>query len=256
MRVHRLSRTLLLALLMTSAVLLVAEDASATTEEDDVDRTDFTEAHLKEDTPSGPTGPSEDIETVSLLPDLLDETKVPVGTPNQLLVSLANLGSRMFNMSHIDGTLTDLETGKKVASFKKKVFGEPLPPKEQRSFVYTFVPKAESQLGEYRLSFTAYYSAGKGLDPFLDVVYNETVELTPKPPEPDDTMLYVAVGGGAGLLLLVVAYFLMPAKKAPASPKKAAKSPASADDTKSEWLAGTLAGSEGKSSRRGAKKKL
>jgi len=254
MRVHRLSRMLLLALLMTSAVLLVAEDAPA---EDDVDRTDFTEAHLKEDEPAqGPTGPSEDIEAVSLLPDLLEESKVPVGTSNQLLVSLANLGSRMFNVSHIVGSLSDPETGKKVASFKKKVFGDPLPPREQRSFVYTFMPKAESKLGEYQLSFTAYYSAGKGLDPFLDVVYNETIELVPKPVEPDETMLYVAVGGGAGLLILVLGYLMMGgSKKAPASPTKkaAAKATSGGEDT-SEWLAGTLAGTEGK--RRGAKKKL
>ena len=44
--------------------------ALARAEDDDVDRTDFSDKHLQED---GPIGPHEDVDPASLMPNLADE---------------------------------------------------------------------------------------------------------------------------------------------------------------------------------------
>mmetsp|Transcript_2906 Transcript_2906/g.4941 ORF Transcript_2906/g.4941 Transcript_2906/m.4941 type:complete len:256 (-) Transcript_2906:561-1328(-) len=243
--IRNVSRMLVLALLMTSAVLLVAEED---TNDDDVDRTDFTPDHLKEDKPVV-VGPSEEVESASLLPDILEEGKVSVGTASHLLVSLANMGSLMYNVTYIDGYLQDPATKKRLEKFARKNYGEPLAPREQRSFHYAFSPKAELKTGiEARLVFTAHYLSKREGEQYLDVVYNETIELIPKPMDTDDKMVLVAGGAVAVVLVLVflyVAAFRSKASSAPYSSKKAgAKADGPPMPAVSEWLEGTPAANQ------------
>jgi len=241
----RVTRLFLLVCLLSSAVLLVAEEDPASAETDDVDRTDFSDPALQEDIVT-PVGPNSEVEPASLMPDLLEDGKVPQGVESHLLISLANLGSKMFNVTGADGVLQDAETGKRLQKFAKYEFGEPLNPREQRSFRFGFTPKEQLKLGDYRFVFSVYYT-NKDKDPFVDVVYNETATLVVKPPSTEDTLLYAAVGVGV-LLLAVLLYALVPkskgAKKAAAKEAAAKKAPAAkaTPAVADEWLAGTLAG--------------
>jgi hypothetical protein len=232
-------RLALFALLATSARLLLAED--------DVDRTDFSEAHLKEDSPASPLAPSTEVASVALLPGLAVTGSVPVGVDTILLVALSNLGSRMYNVTNIDGYLLEAASGKKLEVFKKQTYGEALNPREQRSFRYAFGPSAERTLGDYRLIFSAYYT-NKDKDPFMDVVYNETAQLVAAPVSDEDMMMLYAAAVAVPLLLVALCMFCCKASSAEAASSKAAKSGAkdSKDAISNEWLQNTSAASEGK----------
>lgn len=131
---------------------------------------------------------------VSALADL------PIGVPSYLLVSLANLGPKMFNVTKINGIVSDVKTGKALSNFTRKMYGDPLGPREQRSFRYPFTPKKTLSPGEYRLTFSAFYN-NRDKEPFSTVVYNETNVLVrlafsapprgrarrPEAPRPDAT---------------------------------------------------------------------
>ena len=97
----RWARFLCFALLMTSAAVMAEEPE---TEVDDVDRTDFSEAHLQDDALKVENPPHSDVTTTALLPD---GTELALGKPSVLLVALANAGSKMFNVSTIDGYAED-----------------------------------------------------------------------------------------------------------------------------------------------------
>lgn len=242
-------RLTLLALLAASARMLLAEDARG----DDVDRTDFSERHLEEDRPSNPLGPATEVTSVGFLPDI-SSAGVPVGIDSFLLTALSNQGSRMYNVTDIDGYLLEASSSKKLEVFKKRTYGEPLNPREQRSFRYNFAPSAERKLGEYRLVFSAYYT-NKEKDPFMDVVFNETIQLVAAPVSDEDMMrmLMYVVAGAVPLLLGALFIFCCKSKAAePASSKAKAGTKDSKDVTSNEWLQNTSAASqERKKSKRG-----
>ena len=133
--------------------------------------------------------------------------------------------------------------------------GEPLGPREQRSFRYPMPLEADLALGEYTLVAKVYYNT-REKDAFFSVVYNDTVSLVPTPPSKDaQAKLIQAVVGGGGLLLLLLALSKrVGAAAKPKAAKKAAAAPAAADGGEAnEWLAGTLAGSEGKKAKKSKK---
>ena len=101
--------------------------------------------------------------------------------PSYLLVSLANLGPKMFNVTKINGVVSDVKTGKLLANFTRRMYGEPLGPREQRSFRYPFAPSKKLSPGEYQLSFSIFY-ANRDKTPFASVVYNEKNVLVRAPP--------------------------------------------------------------------------
>ena len=57
-----------------------------------------------------------------------------IGANNTLLIALSNLGGKMYNVTHVDGHLEELGSGKQLGKFRRQSFGEPLGPREQRSF--------------------------------------------------------------------------------------------------------------------------
>lgn len=227
----------MLVCLLSSAALVVAEEDPAAAD-DDVDRTDFSDPALKSDIA---TGSNSEVEPASLMPDLLEDGKVPQAVESHVLVSLANLGSKMFNVTAVDGELLEAETGKRLQKFDKVQYGEPLNPREQRSFRYGFTPKETLKLGEYRFVFSVYYT-NKEKDPFVDVAFNETATLVAAPVSSEETMMMAAVGGGV-LLLGALGFMLMPTKggKAPAADKAAKKAAGGSKAEGDEWLAGTAA---------------
>jgi len=230
---NRRHRCSLVAAIMLCAVL--ADKSS-----DDVDRTDFSEQHLKEDRPASAVGPHSEVASASLMPDLAAEGKVPVGVDSVLLVSLSNYGSRMYNVTGIDGYLQDLKTGSKVERFSKRAYGESLNPREQRSFRYVFAPSEDRNLGDYRFVFSAYYK-NKEKEPFMDVVFNETATVVPKPPSNEDTLtFYGSIAAAVALMGLVL--YAFNGKSAAAEPKKKAQTKESSEEpSKNEWLEGTMA---------------
>ena len=112
--------------------------------------------------------------------------------PSYLLVSLANLGPKMFNVTKsnpnpnpdpnpnphphpnphpnphptpnphqvtkINGVVSDVKSGKALANFTRRMYGDPLGPREQRSFRYPFVPSKKLSPGEYQMTFSVFYA--------------------------------------------------------------------------------------------------
>jgi hypothetical protein len=241
----RWSRFLVITLLMTSAALMVSADEEPL-DPDDVDRTDFSDPALEEDkAPAVATGPHSEVDSASIFPELPDG-KIPVGVTNLMLASLANSGGKMFNVSAIEGVLEN-EDGVTLQKFKRWEYGEPLGPREQRSFRYPFKIDGEIAPGSYKMGFKVYYN-NRDKDPFLSEVYNETTELIPEPPSYEARMRMIQLGAGGLAVLLLVGLLmsLMPGGKPAKSGSKEAKpKPAKATSQEDEWLKDTLAGSEG-----------
>lgn len=261
---------LILSLIMTLAALLAAEELEAETEtEIEIERHDFSDPAYDEDKVQVEEVPSQHIEAVSLLPHSVHD-RVEIGQNNTLLVALSNLGGKMYNVTFIDGYLQELDSETKLGKFKRTSYGEALGPREQRSFRYLFLPSTSLKAGEYRLIFQTHYE-DRGKAKFFDSVFNETIELVPHVhvlfslnPEK------VLIGGGAATgfaLLFAIAYMLCGggaakekaaagAGKTVSGKKATGAAAASATGAgASEWLEGTLAGSEGKKKRAEGKKR-
>lgn len=213
-----LLRRVSLALLLSSAAIL-----AAAAEEDDVDRTDFSDPALSSDLDKKkPLAPHDDVEPSSMIVQPIGEN-LPIGAASYLLVSLANLGPKMFNVTKINGIVQDVKTGEKLANFTRRMYGDPLGPREQRSFRYPFVPSKKLSPGEYRLVFSAFYN-NRDKEPFSTVVYNETNVLVPGPrePVPMPDMGTVAMGAAA-VLLAVFAYTSFSGSSGSKAPKDSTK---------------------------------
>ena len=237
------------------AVVAVAAEETA---EDDVDRTDFTEEHLKSDEVKVGTIPHSDIEPAWIFPEA-SEGKLPVGDTTDLLVALANGGAKMFNVSHVEARLLDA-SGKLALKLPRFEYGQPLGPLEQRSYRYPIPIDEEAALGEYTLVAKVHYNT-RDKEPFVSLVCNETVELVPPLPSADAQLRMVQAALGIGALLLLALFgfrAVAPAADAKSKPskKKAAAGEAASGENPAatnEWLSGTLAGSERKSPKKAKK---
>jgi len=198
--------------------------------EDDVDRTDFSDPALSSDLDKKkPLGPHDDVEATSMIVQPIGES-LPIGVASYLLVALSNVGPKMFNVTKINGVVTDIKTGEKVGNFSRKIYGDPLGPREQRSFRYPMVPSKKLSPGEYRMAISAFYN-NRDKEPFVSVVFNETKVLVAGPGEPMNLPLGEIAMGVAALLAIAVAYTTF----APAPSSKGPK-----DNTKpsepTQWL--------------------
>ena len=239
-----LSRALSLYLCLSLSLSLGAAVAVSAVEEEhpddmDIDRTHFEDPALKEDPVA--TGPHSEIEAAWILPDSQDGSKrplhieshplsqatplfslplwsrlmlskslrlpiaeLPVGRTNDLLVALANSGSTMFNVTHIEAELMDADGKQILLTFGKYDYGQSLGPREQRSFRFPMPLDKEQALGDYTLVARAYYMS-RTKDPFVSVVVNDIAELVPPLPTGEFAkMLQVGLGGLAMLSLVVV----------------------------------------------------
>lgn len=241
------ARFLCIALVLTNAAVTVSA-----AEEEDVDRTDFSEAHLQDDTPMKAKDAHSAVSTAWIFPEAPD-SKLPVGGTTDLLVALTNAGDKMFNVSHIEGRLVD-GAGKLVLALPRFEYGQSLGPLEQRSFRFPIELDAEMALGELTLTAKIYYNT-RDKSPFVSLVLDgEAVELVPPLPSADAQIRMVLTGVGiAGVLAL--GYIVSKALSAPtegaggkASPSKAKAK--KADSGGNEWLSGTLAGAEKRASKK------
>lgn len=193
-----------------------------------------------------------------MAPLLAPPAEVPVGGSTDLVVALANAGSTMFNVSHIEGKLTT-STGKTVKELPRYEYGQNLGPREQRSFRFPVPIDAEMPLGEYTLVAQAYYSTHKKKEPFVSAVLNEPIELVPPLPDKEAQMMRAIQLGLAALAIsllgLAVTRIFGGGSGASGKPgKKAASKEGSDPKTENEWLAGTLAGTENRGQRKAKKK--
>lgn len=184
-----------------------------------------------------------------------------MGRTNDLLVALTNSGSKMFNVTHIEGELMDADGKLTVLSLPKYDYGQSLGPREQRSFRFPMELDAEQKLGEYTLVARIYY-ATRDKQPFVTAVVHDVVELVPPLPT-GELMKKLQLGVGvAGVLALValVGKALLGGGSSPAAGEKksarkaAAAAPSGGGEPVNEWLKDTLAGSENKSPRKAKKK--
>ena len=119
---------------------------------------------------------------------------------------------------------------------------------------------AETPLGEYTLEAKVYYNT-RDKEPFVSTVARDPVTLVPKPPEPSQFGPVEMVGAAlAGLLLIFLLKKLQGPGGAAAAGGAPQKSPkkrrpdSEPSEPKNEWLAGTLAGSEGKGGKKAGRK--
>jgi len=217
-----------------------------------VDRTDFTEEHLKSDEVRAATVAHSDIEPAWIFPEA-PESKLPVGGTTDLLVALANGGAKMFNVSHVEGRLLDAN-GKLATRLPRFEYGQSLGPLEQRSFRYPVTLDAEMALGEYKLIAKIYYNT-RDKEPFVSPVVEEMVELVPPLPSGDalmrmlrESLLVVVCVVVVGLLgIRAVAPGETKGKATAAKKAKEGGKPELDAVAGNEWLASTLAGSERRS---------
>jgi hypothetical protein len=168
--------------------------------------------------------------------------EVPVGVGSDMVVALANSGSKMFKVAKIEAKLLT-PAGKLFTKLETVEYAHPLGPGEQRSFRYPIVVDAETTLGEYKLVTDVYYN-DREKEPFVSLVCEETIELVPAPPTKEDRVrqLQYAVAGVL-IALVAVAARSMGGGASSNSAKQAKKaSGGNGGEAKSgdEWLTGTV----------------
>jgi len=226
-------------LLLSSAAVIAAADT------DDVDRTDLSDPALNSDLDKPKTLlPHEDVEPSSMIVQPIGES-LPIGVPSYLLVSLANLGPKMFNVTKINGVVSDVKSGKALANFTRRMYGDPLGPREQRSFRYPFVPSKKLSPGEYQMTFSVFY-ANRDKQPFSTVVYNEKNVLVAGPPEKSELPLTEIAMAVALVLGLAIAYTSLAPLLSGAPKTNAPVDTRSAEDP-SQWLPATASPKKKKS---------
>jgi hypothetical protein len=219
---------LFMTLLLSSAAVIAAA------EKDDVDRTDLSDPALNSDLDKPKTLlPHEDVEASSMIVQPIGES-LPIGVPSYLLVSLANLGPKMFNVTKINGIVSDVKSGKALANFTRRMYGDPLAPREQRSFRYPFVPSKKLSPGEYQMTFSVFY-ADREKQPFSTVVYKDKNVLVPGPPEKSQLPLAEIAIAVAVVLGLAIAYTSL-APLLGAAPKNNVPADTRSADEPSQWL--------------------
>lgn len=170
--------------------------------------------------------------------------EVSIGGITDLLVAMSNNGAKMFNMSHVDVQLLSAD-GKVYKELGRYEYGQPLGPREQRSFRYPMELDADTKLGEYTMVALAYYN-DKQKSPFFSEVVKEPVTLVPALPDRKAQLHMVQVGLGAVGVLLIVA---SAAKLLGGGGEKSKGSSSKKDSDKKargaadDWLEGNLAGS-------------
>lgn len=193
-------------LLLSSAAVVAAEDFSDPAYNADLDKPKTLLPHS-------------DVEPSSMMLQPAGEG-LPIGAPSYLLVALANLGPKMFNVTKINGVVSDMKSGKALANFTRRMYGDPLGPREQRSFRYPFVPSKKLSPGEYQMTFSVFY-ANRDKEPFSTEVYSGKQVLVAGPPEKAELPLKeiamaLALVLGLGLAYSTVAPLLIGAPKSSA----------------------------------------
>ena len=199
------------------------------------------------------TIPHGDIALTWIFPDSPD-SKLPVASTTDLVVAAANGGSKMFNMSHLVGWLLDGD-GKMTLKLPRSEYGQPLGPFEQRSFRMPIALHEDMAIGDYTLVIKMFYNT-RDKEPFVSHVCNETVELV-KPPPLGGALLRTTATTSVGIAGVFLVGFLVSratiragdSKSKPGKKSKAGGNEGKAAEaaTGSEWLSGTLAGSEKRS---------
>ena len=227
------------------ACLLAVGGRAETDDLDDVDRTDFSDPALREDTPEAPKQ-ADFIDHVAVLP----EKALFIGANNTLVFALTNARGRMITVTHAAGVVESAETGEVIAKMRKTVFNTSLAMGSQQTYRYLFVPSMRLSPGEYRLVFKAYFR-NRDMARYEVTVLTETLQLELAPAEPTDVrVLYAAAAGGVLLLVVAILSSRGGGKKPSGAHVKSTKAGGASKKAKdaatggNEWLAETLAGSE------------
>jgi hypothetical protein len=210
------------------------------------DNSDFMEEHLKTDEPAFATEAHPDIDLAWILPECPDG-KVPIGSSSDMLAALNNVGSKMFNVTHIEGKFFDA-AGSVIFKLARYDYGQPLGPHEQRSFRYPLVLPNDAPLGEYTLTARAYY-ASRDREKFVSVVYNETTTLVAPLPSSQSEQLILQVGL---LSTSVIVLGMLVRQSLTRRAGKYGKKPAAGygnhpTSSTNDWLNGTLVSNESRS---------
>jgi len=221
-----MARYVLFATLLLSSAAVIAAD--------DVDREDLSDPALNADLDKPKTLlPHSDVEPSSMMLQPVGES-LPIGVPSYLLVSLANLGPKMFNVTKINGIVSDVKSGKALANFTRRMYGDPLGPREQRSFRYPFVPNKKLSPGEYQMTFSVFY-ANRDKEGFSTEVYSGKQVLVAGPPEKSELPLTEIAMAVALVLGLAIAYTSL-APLLSGAPKSNAPVDTRAAADPSQWL--------------------
>uniref|UniRef100_A0A7S0EDI2 Translocon-associated protein subunit alpha n=1 Tax=Phaeocystis antarctica TaxID=33657 RepID=A0A7S0EDI2_9EUKA len=227
-----MARYVLFATLLLSSAAVIAADEGL--HDIDIDRTDLSDPALNADLDKPKTLlPHSDVEPSSMMLQPVGES-LPIGVPSYLLVSLANLGPKMFNVTKINGIVSDVKSGKALANFTRRMYGDPLGPREQRSFRYPFVPNKKLSPGEYQMTFSVFY-ANRDKEGFSTEVYSGKQVLVAGPPEKSELPLTDIAMAIALVLGLAIAYTSL-APLLSGAPKSTAPVDTRSAADPSQWL--------------------
>ena len=194
--------------------------------------------------------------------------EIPIGGTSDLLVALSNSGSKMFNVTRIEGHF--VKNGEVAIPLDTYTYGQNVEPRQQRSFRFPIALAEDTPLGEYTLVAKIFYATRDKM-PFVSPVCDEPTELVPALPKGDTAAMLMQAGIG-GLVVLAVGALTMGGGKGGDAGKGGGKGGGRSRDggsgggggggggarpaevESSEWLRGTLAGTESTTPKKAKKK--
>jgi len=210
-------------------------------QEDDTPHTTTQDAQNVTEVVEIKVGPSPDVTTESMFPNST-HNNFYIGKRIPVLVGLNNIGSGVFNVTHVGSSLMYPQDHRYyIQNYTKGYYGETVSPSELRSFLYTFYPDPMLEPRQYGLVVSIYYTDAEGTN-FTNVVFNNTINLveTDESIDAQALFLYVGILGVAGLVGFIV-YKAARTTNKKKGPKRVEYGTQKSTVIDNEWLEGTSA---------------
>jgi len=222
-------RFLLLALL--AALLVFSQEAAEANPEKDTQVKEEVEVILVA---------SPHVSTAFVFPEFPNRAFI-LGKEVEVLVGFSNIGDSAVNVTSISASLRYPSDWRYfIQNYTQEVVSFVVNPKEQATFLYTFLPDPMLEARDFGLAAQVFYHDQEGNN-FTSYFYNSTISLVESSESIDAQALFTYVGivGVAGLLLFVI-YKAVGDKKKGKRPARV-ETGTQSTDLNEEWLEGTHA---------------
>jgi len=187
-------RFLLLALL--AALLVFSQEAAEANPEKDTQVKEEVEVILVA---------SPHVSTAFVFPEFPNRAFI-LGKEVEVLVGFSNIGDSAVNVTSISASLRYPSDWRYfIQNYTQEVVSFVVNPKEQATFLYTFLPDPMLEARDFGLAAQVFYHDQEGNN-FTSYFYNSTISLVESSESIDAQALFTYVGivGVAGLLLFVI----------------------------------------------------
>lgn len=185
-----------------------------------------------------PLKPSPDVDTLFLFVKPT-ESDLPAGSVVDFLVGFTNKGEKDFTIDSMDASFRyPMDFSFYIQNFSTVHFSRVVKPKDQVTLAYSFVPSDTFASRPFGLTVNLNYHDSDG-NPFLDAVFNETVNIIEIEDglDGETVFLYVFLVV-CSILLLVVGYQLLSSyrRKRPLKSKPVEMGTSNPNDVDFDWL--------------------